>query len=106
MGRLTESICVRLTKDEYEFIEMIHKKTGLEQSEAVRLALNMFRIILGLEAVDVEKVSKALREAAVKAIEDAKEGRVEWQEVDQLIEEKSIIERILRSSGKSSRRKG
>jgi hypothetical protein len=62
-GRLTEAIHVRLTNDELEFIRMISMKTGLSASESVRLAINMFRIILGLEAVDMEKVAKALREA-------------------------------------------
>jgi len=102
MGRLTESICVRLTKDEYEFIEMISSKTGLEQSEAVRLALNMFRIILGLEAVDVEKVERALKEAVDKAIEDAR--REGW--VGELLDEEIMMRRLLRSSKRSSKKGG
>ncbi|MEM2196342.1 MAG: hypothetical protein QXY41_05925 [Thermoproteota archaeon] len=72
-GRLTASIHLRLTNDELEFIEMISKKTGLSLSEAVRLAINMFRIILALEAVDVDKVSEAVREASLKALDDARE---------------------------------
>lgn len=71
-GRLTASIHLRLTNDELEFIEMISNKTGLSLSEAVRLAINMFRIILALEAVDVDKVSEAIREASLKAFEDAR----------------------------------
>lgn len=77
-GRLTESISLRLTKDEMEFIIMISRKTGLSVSEAARLAINMFRVILGLEAVDVEKVGRALREASERAVEDAK--REGWYE--------------------------
>ncbi|MEM1697569.1 MAG: hypothetical protein QXG48_02825 [Thermofilaceae archaeon] len=65
-GRLTEEIHLRLTEDELEFIKMISDKTGLSMSEAVRLAINMFRIVLGLEAVDVDKVGRAVREAAEK----------------------------------------
>ncbi|MEM1522286.1 MAG: hypothetical protein QXU69_04630 [Thermofilaceae archaeon] len=65
-GRLTEEIHLRLTEDELEFIEMISRKTGLSMSEAVRLAINMLRIVLGLEAVDVDKVGRAVREAAEK----------------------------------------
>jgi len=102
MGRLTETICVRLTKDEYEFIEMISSKTGLEQSEAVRLALNMFRIILGLEAVDVEKVERALKEAVDKAIEDAR--REGW--VGELLDEEIMMRKLLRSSKRSSKKGG
>jgi hypothetical protein len=102
MGRLTESICVRLTKDEYEFIEMISSKTGLEQGEAVRLALNMFRIILGLEAVDVEKVERALKEAVNKAIEDAR--REGW--VGELLDEEIMMRKLLRSSKRSSKKGG
>jgi hypothetical protein len=102
MGRLTESICVRLTKDEYEFIEMISSKTGLPPSEAMRLALNMFRVILGLEAVDVEKVGRALREASEKAVEDAR--REGW--LEDLVEEERIMERMLGGSRKSSKRRG
>ncbi len=71
-GRLTETLNLRLTNDELEFIKMISRKTGLSMSEAARLAINMFRIILGLEAVDVEKVGKALREASEKVIQEAK----------------------------------
>ncbi|MEM1690485.1 MAG: hypothetical protein QXF05_02860 [Thermofilaceae archaeon] len=70
-GRLTEEIHLRLTEDELEFIKMISDKTGLSMSEAVRLAINMFRIVLGLEAVDVDKVGRAVREAAEKV--DAEE---------------------------------
>ncbi|MEM1868574.1 MAG: hypothetical protein QXU90_00470 [Acidilobaceae archaeon] len=78
-GRLTASIHLRLTNDELEFIEMISNKTGLSLSEAVRLAINMFRIILALEAVDVDKVSEAIREASLKALEDARrEGWLEY----------------------------
>jgi len=75
-GRLTEAIHVRLTNDEIEFIRMISMKTGLSASESVRLAINMFRIILGLEAVDMEKVAKALREAGERMRRDMEsEGR-------------------------------
>lgn len=77
-GRLTETIHLRLTNDEMEFIEMISRKTGLSMSEAVRLAINMLRIILGLEAVDIEKVEKAVRQASEKALEEAK--REGWYE--------------------------
>ena len=83
-GRLTEELHIRLTDDELEFIKMISDKTGLSASEAARLAINMFRVVLGLEAVDVEKVGRAIREAAEKAIRDAKEEG--WYE-DLLIEE-------------------
>jgi len=102
MGRLTETICVRLTKDEYEFIEMISNKTGLPPSEAMRLALNMFRVILGLEAIDVEKVGRALRQAAEKAVEDAR--REGW--LEELIEEERMMKSILGGSKKSSKRRG
>lgn len=98
-GRLTEAIHLRLTPDELEFIQMISDKTGLTISEAVRLAINMFRIILGLEAVDVDKVGKALREASEKAIEEAK--RDGWYE--ELIREEEAWRRLSssrRSSGK------
>ncbi|MBO3754799.1 MAG: hypothetical protein FGF53_08005 [Candidatus Brockarchaeota archaeon] len=72
-GRLTENLHLRLTNEELEFIQMISEKTGLSLSEATRLAINMFRITLGLEAVDVDKVGKALRQASEKVIEEAKE---------------------------------
>lgn len=71
-GRLTETLHLRLTNEELEFIQMISRKTGLSMSDATRLAINMFRITLGLEAVDVEKVGKALREASEKVVEEAK----------------------------------
>ncbi|MBS7635768.1 hypothetical protein KEJ37_00240 [Candidatus Bathyarchaeota archaeon] len=71
-GRLTETLHLRLTNEELEFIQMISEKTGLSLSEATRLAINMFRITLGLEAVDVDKVGKALRQASEKVIEEAK----------------------------------
>ncbi|MCR6691569.1 MAG: hypothetical protein MRT15_04195 [archaeon YNP-LCB-003-016] len=76
-GRLTEAIHVRLTNDELEFIRMISMKTGLSLSESVRLAINMFRIILGLEAVDVEKVGRALREASEKALKSMSKEELE-----------------------------
>lgn len=59
-GRLTEILHLRLTSDEYEFIKMISQKTGLSMSEAARLAINMFRILLGLEAIDISKVKEGL----------------------------------------------
>ncbi len=70
-GRLTETLHLRLTNEELEFIRMISDKTGLSMSDATRLAINMFRVILGLEAVDVEKVGKALREASEKVVKEA-----------------------------------
>jgi hypothetical protein len=76
-GRLTEAIHLRLTNDELEFIQMICDKTGLSISEATRLAINMFRIILGLEAVDLDKVGKALREASEKAIKEMSREEIE-----------------------------
>ncbi|MEM1820360.1 MAG: hypothetical protein QXU64_02080 [Thermofilaceae archaeon] len=78
MGRLSESIRVRLTNDELEFIEMISRKTGLSKSEAVRLAINLFRIILAVEAIDFDRLREAIREAARRALEDAK--REGWYE--------------------------
>jgi len=77
-GRLTETLHLRLTNDELEFIQMISEKTGLSLSEATRLAINMFRIILGLEAVDVDRVGRVLKEASEKVIEEAK--REGWYE--------------------------
>jgi len=69
MGRYSEVIHVRLSNDDLEFIEMISRKTGLTKSEAVRLAIWMFRIVLGLEAVDVDKVARAFKEAYRRVIE-------------------------------------
>lgn len=72
MGRLSESIRVRLTNDELEFIEMISRKTGLSKSEAIRLAIDLFRIILAVEAIDFDRLREAFREAARRALEDAR----------------------------------
>lgn len=69
MGRYSEVIHVRLSNDDLEFIEMISRKAGLTKSEAVRLAIWMFRIVLGLEAVDVDKVARAFKEAYRRVIE-------------------------------------
>jgi len=100
-GRLTETLHLRLTNDELEFIQMISEKTGLSLSEATRLAINMFRIILGLEAVDVEKVGKALREASEKVIREAKDEG--WYE--DLKQEEEAWRRFS-SSKRSSERRG
>ncbi|MEM1750726.1 MAG: hypothetical protein QW088_07410 [Desulfurococcaceae archaeon] len=99
-GRLTETLHLRLTGDELEFIQMISEKTGLSLSEATRLAINMFRIILGLEAIDVDRVGRALREASEKVIEEAK--REGWYE-ELKLEEKAW--RKSRRSRKSSGRR-
>jgi len=100
-GRLTETLHLRLTNDELDFIRMISEKTGLSLSEATRLAINMFRIILGLEAVDLEKVGRALREASEKVIREAKEEG--WYE--DLMEEEEAWRRY-ESLRKSSGRRG
>jgi hypothetical protein len=76
-GRLTETLHLRLTNEELEFIQMISRKTGLSMSDATRLAINMFRIILGLEAVDVDRVGRALREASEKAIKEMSKEELE-----------------------------
>lgn len=96
-GRLTEEIHLRLTEDELDFIKMISEKTGLSMSEAVRLAINMFRIILALEAVDVEKVGRAVREASSKAIEDLR--REGW-----IISEEEVELWTKRGSSRPSRK--
>jgi len=89
-GRLTETLHLRLTNEELEFIQMISEKTGLSLSEATRLAINMFRIILGMEAVDVEKVGKALREASEKVVKEAREEG--WYE--ELVQEEEAWKRF------------
>jgi len=100
-GRLTETLHLRLTNEELEFIQMISEKTGLSMSDATRLAINMFRITLGLEAVDVDKVGKALREASEKVVKEAKEEG--WYE--ELKQEERAWERFS-SLKKSSEKKG
>jgi hypothetical protein len=90
-GRLSELIHVRLTNDELEFIRMISEKTGLNLSESVRLAINMFRVILGLEAVDVEKVGRAIREAAERAIKE-----MSREELEELRREEEVWGEVVR----------
>lgn len=100
-GRLTEEIHLRLTEDELDFIKMISEKTGLSMSEAVRLAINMFRIILALEAVDFEKVGRAVREASAKAIEDLRrEGWIIGEEEVELWTKRGSSKQSRESSGK------
>jgi Arc/MetJ-type ribon-helix-helix transcriptional regulator len=73
-GRRKEAeIHVRLTNDDLEFIDMVASKARVTRSEAVRIAIAMFRIILGLGAVDVERVAEAFREAEERFYEEHRE---------------------------------
>jgi len=73
-GRRKEAeIHVRLTNDDLEFIDMVASKARVTRSEAVRIAITMFRIILGLGAVDVERVARAFREAEERFYEEHRE---------------------------------
>ena len=62
MGKYNNKVAVRLSDEELRFVDMIAEKTG-DRSEAIRLAINMFKIILGLEAVDIDKVRGAFERA-------------------------------------------
>jgi Arc/MetJ-type ribon-helix-helix transcriptional regulator len=73
-GRRKEAeIHVRLTNDDLEFIDMVASKARVTRSEAVRIAIAMFRIVLGLGAVDVERVAEAFREAEERFYEEHRE---------------------------------
>jgi hypothetical protein len=72
---------------------MISERTGLNLSESVRLAINMFRVILGLEAVDVERVGRAIREAAERAARE-----MSREELEELRREEEAWERARRSA--------
>jgi len=79
MGKYEELIHVRLSNSDLEFIDMISRKAKISRSDAVRLAIWMLRIILSLEAVDVDKVTRAFQEAHEKAIKEVL--MEEWNEV-------------------------
>jgi Arc/MetJ-type ribon-helix-helix transcriptional regulator len=71
--RKEAEIHVRLTNDDLEFIDHVARRAGVTRSDAVRIAIQMFRIVLGLEAVDVDKVARAFREAEERFYEEHRE---------------------------------
>lgn len=66
---LDDTICFRISNVERTFLEIISKRTGLSLSDSARLGLALFRIVLGLEAIDEEKLSKGFSQILSK-VED------------------------------------
>ena len=62
MGRYNNRVTVRLTSQELDFIDMVASKIGGSRSDAIRIVIDMFMVLLTIEAVDVDKVEKVMKE--------------------------------------------